>query len=172
MALLRVVHASDLPDPATLLGRLAGGQGSVAAPGAAAAPASSAAPSASVATYNDLIERIEKAGKRILGLQLRDQVGLVRFGPGEIVLRPLRPLGPDFPRELAAAAKEVTGTIWTVTFTDAGGEPSLQQQERIAEEQVRAQVLAEPNVRALIEAFPEATLETITPLSVTQAQGS
>ena len=160
MALLRLVHAADLPDPATLLARLAGGQGNVTAP-SAPPPAPPPAPNASVVTFNQLIEHIEKAGKRILGLQLRDHVGLVRFAPGEIVLRPLRPLGPEFPRELAASAKEVTGTTWAVSFTDAGGEPSLQQQERIAEEQVRAAVLDEPDVRALLDAFPDATLESV-----------
>lgn len=160
MALLRLVHAADLPDPATLLARLASGQGSVAAPSAAPS-APPPAPTGSVATFNDLIVAIEGAGKRILGLQLRDQVGLVQFAPGEIVLRPLRPLGPDFPRELAASAKEVTGSTWAVSFTDAGGEPSLQQQERIAEEQVRATVLKEPGVRALMDAFPDATLESV-----------
>ena len=162
MALLRVVHAADLPDPATLLARLANGQGSVAAPSGAPAPtAPPPAPAATIATYNDLIAAIEGAGKRILGLQLRDHVGLVRFAPGEITLRPLRPLGPDFARELAAAAKDVTGATWAVGFTDAGGEPSLQQQERIAEEQVRAAVMGEPNVRALLDAFPDASLESI-----------
>ena len=162
MALLRVVHAADLPDPATLLARLASGQGSVAAPSGAPAPtAPPPAPAATIATYNDLIAAIEGAGKRILGLQLRDHVGLVRFAPGEITLRPLRPLGPDFARELAAAAKDVTGATWAVGFTDAGGEPSLQQQERIAEEQVRAAVMGEPNVRALLDAFPDASLESI-----------
>ena len=162
MALLRVVHAADLPDPATLLARLSSGQGAVAAPGAAPAPPPPA-PTASVTpvTFHDLIDRIEQLGRRILALQLRDQVGLVSFAPGEIVLRPLRPLGPDFPRELAASAKEVTGSTWSVSFTDAGGEPSLQQQEQMAEEKMRAAVLEEPNVRALIEAFPDATLESV-----------
>jgi DNA polymerase-3 subunit gamma/tau len=169
MALLRLVHAADLPDPATLLARLASGQGSAtlvsAAPSASPPPALSA--SAAPASFNELIERIEGAGKRILGLQLRDQVGLVRFGPGEIVLRPLRPLGPDFPRELAASAKEVTGTTWAVSFTDQGSEPSLQQQEQMAEEKMRAAVLEEPEVRSLLDAFPDATLE-----SVSQVKGA
>ena len=163
MALLRVVHAADLPDPATLLARLSSGQGAVAAPSVGSAPPPPPAPTASAApvTFNDLIDRIEQLGRRILALQLRDQVGLVSFAPGEIVLRPLRPLGPDFPRELAASAKEVTGSTWSVSFTDAGGEPSLQQQEQMAEEKMRAAVLEEPNVRALIDAFPDATLESI-----------
>ena len=163
MALLRLVHAADLPDPAALLARLSGASQSAstqtAAPSASPPPAE---PSGAQITFNDLIDRIEQLGKRILALQLRDQVGLVSFAPGEIVLRPLRPLGPDFPREFSASAKEVTGTIWSVSFTDAGGEPSLMQQEQMAEEKMRAAVLEEPNVRALIDAFPDATLESVT----------
>jgi DNA polymerase-3 subunit gamma/tau len=161
MALLRLIHAADLPDPAALLARLAGGQGAVSAPASPTAAAPPPAPTTSIDSFNALIGAIEGAGKQLLGLQLRDQVGLVRFAPGEIVLRPLRPLGNDFPRELAAAAKEVSGATWQVSFTDAGGEPSLQQQERMAEESVRAAVLEEPNVRALLEAFPGATLESV-----------
>ncbi len=157
MALLRIVHAADLPDPATLLARLSNSPQSAIKETAAL----SGSPPDNAATFNDLIDRIEQLGKRILALQLRDQVGLVSFAPGEIVLRPLRPLGPDFPRELAASAKEVTGSTWSVSFTDAGGEPSLQQQEQMAEEKMRAAVLEEPNVRALIGAFPDATLESI-----------
>jgi DNA polymerase-3 subunit gamma/tau len=162
MALLRVVHAADLPDPAALLARLSGGQGASSAPSAPSSPPPGG-PSASAAptSFNQLIERIEGAGKQILGLQLRDQVGLVSFAPGEIVLRPLRPLGPDFPRELAASAKEVTGMTWSVSFTDQGGEPSLLQQEKIAEDKMRAAVLEEPGVRDLLEAFPDATLESV-----------
>jgi DNA polymerase-3 subunit gamma/tau len=91
---------------------------------------------------------------------LHDQVGLVSFSPPELVLKPLRPLGAEWTRDLANALKEVTGTRWTVSFTDQGGEPSLQQQELIAEETMRADVLAEPNVRAVMETFPDATLES------------
>jgi DNA polymerase-3 subunit gamma/tau len=48
-----------------------------------------------------------------------------------------------------------------VRLTDEGGAPSLQQQEVMAEERMRAEVLEEPNVRALLDEFPDATLETI-----------
>ncbi|MEO5578912.1 MAG: DNA polymerase III subunit gamma/tau [Sphingomicrobium sp.] len=170
MALLRLVHAADLPDPATLLARLSSGQGSAAATGAASsAPLDAPPPAASTALSNfpAFIDAIEREGEHHLGQQLRDHVGIVNFGEGELVLRPLRPLGPDFARKLADAARKITGRAWQISFTDAGGEPSLQQQERIAEEQVRAAVLEEPDVRALIEAFPDASLE-----SVTQSKGA
>jgi DNA polymerase III subunit gamma/tau len=159
MALLRLIHAADLPDPAALLARLAGGEGA-STPAAAAAPPS--APSAP-ASYRELVERLRNGGKRILAQELHDQVALVSFMPPELVLKPLRPLGAEWSRDLAAALKEATGSRWTVSFTDQGGEPSLQQQEQIAEETLRAAVLDEPNVRAVLETFPEATLDSFGP---------
>ena len=162
MALLRLVHAADLPDPAALLTRLGSGQGSVSAPAAAPAappPGPVAGPPASFAA---LVKLLDGDGKRILAQELHDQVGLVTYDPPNLVLKPLRPLGATWARDLAAALKSSTATSWQVSFTDAGGEPSLQQQEKIAEEQVRAAVLDEPNVRALIEVFPDASLESVT----------
>jgi len=160
MALLRLVHAADLPDPATVLAKLS----NEAAPGptrTAGAPSRPAAPKADVpGDFPGFVKQLEAAGMHRLGLQLHDHVGLVRYAPGELVVRPQKPLGPDFARELAAAAKTATGISWTVTFSDEGGEPSLREKEAMAEERVRSEVLAEPNVQAVLEAFPEAALES------------
>jgi DNA polymerase-3 subunit gamma/tau len=159
MALLRLIHAADLPDPAALVAKLSGSGALAPAAAAPSPPAEPSGPSAP-ASYRELIDRLNGSGKRILAQELHDQVGLVSFAPNELVLKPLRPLGAEWTRDLAAALKEVTGSRWTVSFTDQGGEPSLQQQEQIAEETVRAAVLDEPNVRAVMETFPDATLES------------
>jgi len=161
MALLRLIHAADLPDPSELIRHIRGEGGSqpsatTTTPAPAAPP-----PAAPPASFAELIDRLESKGEHHLGQQLRDYVGLVEFAPGSLILRPLRPLGPDFSRKLADSAKKVTGEVWQVRFTDQGGEPSLHEQERMAEEQVRADVLGEPNVRVLLEQFPDATLETL-----------
>jgi DNA polymerase-3 subunit gamma/tau len=91
---------------------------------------------------------------------LHDQVGLVRYAPPELALKPTRPLGQDWPRDAANALKAVTGASWTVLLSDEAGEPSLLDQEKIAEERVRSDVLADPNLRAVMDAFPDAELET------------
>jgi len=161
MALLRLIHAAEMPDPSTLAAMLAGG-GAVAVVPSASSAAPPAEPKASLPLdFPALVAAVESQGKQLLGVQLRDHVGLVSFEPGEMVLKPLKPLGADFSRELAAAAKQATGQSWQVRLTDEGGSPSLQQQEAMAEERVRAAVLEEPNVRALLEEFPDATLESI-----------
>jgi DNA polymerase-3 subunit gamma/tau len=159
MALLRLIHAADLPDPASVLSRLSGEAGAV--PVSAPAPSKPASPSAQLPTnFPALIASLERSGRHQLAVQLHDQVGLVRFAPPELVLRPLRPLGGDWPRDLAAALKDATGGSWQVSFSDDTGEPSLLDQEKIAEERVRSEVLADPAVRAAFEAFPDATLES------------
>src|SRR3954471_13780412 len=159
MALLRLIHAADMPDPATLLQRLSG-EGTVAAP--ASTPASKVSgPSAKLpADFPALINRFEEGGRRQLAVQLHDQVGLVRYAPPELVLKPTRPLGGDWPRELSAALKTLTGASWQVSLSDEPGEPSLLDQEKMAEERVRADVLADPNVRGVMDAFPDAELES------------
>jgi DNA polymerase-3 subunit gamma/tau len=161
MALLRLIHAAEMPDPSALAALLAGG-GAATAPTSAPAAKPPAQPKASLPLdFPALVDAVESQGKQLLGVQLRDHVGLVSFVPGEMVLKPLKPLGADFSRELAAAAKQATGQNWQVRLTDEGGSPSLQQQEAMAEERMRAAVLEEPNVRALLDEFPDASLESI-----------
>jgi DNA polymerase-3 subunit gamma/tau len=159
MALLRVIHAAEMPDPASLLQRLSS-EGAAASP--AAAPVSKGdAPTAQIpADYPALIAALEHAGKHQLALQLHDQVGLVRYAPPELVVKPLRPLGADWSRDVTLALKAATGASWQIALSDESGEPSLLDQEKMAEERVRADVLADPNVRAVMDAFPDAELES------------
>jgi DNA polymerase-3 subunit gamma/tau len=159
MALLRLIHASELPDPSALIGILQGDQ-----PATAARQVPAAAPSAPTASlpadFPALVAFLEKSGRNQVALQLHDQVGLVRYVPGELAVKPLKPLGADWPRGLAEVLKSVTGTKWAVSIADDGAQPSLLEQEKMAEERVRADVLADPNVAAVLEAFPEASLES------------
>lgn len=159
MALLRLIHAADLPDPATLLAKLSG-EGAVVAP----SPVSAAGPSGATAQLPPdlpaLVRFLEQSGKHNLAVQLHDQVGVIRYAAPELVLKPMRPLGGNWSRELAATLKALTGTSWQVSLSDEPGEPSLLDQEKMAEERVRADVLADPNVRSVIDAFPDAELES------------
>ncbi len=159
MALLRLIHAADLPDPAVLVAKLSGEEASVTSTPAAASK-SNGATAALPPDFPSLVKFLEKSGKHSLAVQLHDQVGLVRYAPPELVLKPTRPLGGDWPRTLGNELKFVTGATWRVSLSDEAGEPSLFDQEKIAEERVRADVLADPNVRAVMDAFPDAQLET------------
>ncbi|MFL6760581.1 DNA polymerase III subunit gamma/tau [Sphingomonas sp.] len=159
MALLRLIHAADMPDPASLVAKLTG-DGTAAPTSSAPASKPSGANAQLPADFPALIRLLERSGRHNLAVQLHDQVGLVRYAPPELIVRPSKPLGGDWPRELALELKSITGTVWKVSFADEPGEPSLLDQEKMAEERVRADVLADPNVRAVMDAFPDAELET------------
>jgi len=159
MAILRLIHSAELPDPAALIQQLSG-VATAAAP-QAGAPTATPGPSARMpGDFAALIQALESDGKHQLALQLHDQVGLVRYAPPELVVKPLRPLGADWPRELASALKGITKANWTVSIADDGAEPSLLEQEKMAEEKVRSDVLQDPAVKAAFESFPDAELES------------
>jgi len=159
MALLRLIHAADLPDPGALLAKLTG-DGAGLAPATARVGGSTTSAATLPADFAGLVKLLEASGKHSVAVQLHDQVGVVRYAPPELVLKPMRPLGGDWPREVAAVLKSLTATRWEVSLSDEAGEPSLLDQEKIAEDRVRAEVFANANVQAVMESFPGAELET------------
>jgi DNA polymerase-3 subunit gamma/tau len=159
MVLLRLIHAADMPDPAALIAKLTG-EGAPTVTASAPRARSSGPTERLPADFAGLVGAVERSGKHLLAQQLHDQVSLVRYAPPELVLKPMRPLGSDWSRDLALALKSATGTSWQVSLSDEAGEPSLLDQEKIAEERVRADVLADPTVRAVMDAFPDSELES------------
>jgi DNA polymerase III subunit gamma/tau len=152
MALLRVVHASSLPDPGELVRRLESG---AAAPPPPAAVTAAEPVSALPATFEAMITAIEQAGKHLVAQRLRDEVGLIDYAPPRLIIRPMRPF--DL-RDLAQVLKDITGSAWLIEAQDAPAQPTLREQERTAESAARDAIMAHPIVSAALTQFPEAEL--------------
>ena len=163
MALLRVVHASQLPDPGELARKLMSGEAVAAAPVAPVGAAAPAAPAAETPmqafpeSFEVLVARIDKSSP-LLGQQLHDFVGLVRYAPPHLALRPIKPLPGDFGRQLATVLKTLTNSAWEVDLSDAPSEPSLLQQEQAAAQAARDEILNAPMVAQVRSVFPDAEL--------------
>jgi len=155
MGLLRVVHASQLPDPAELLRRLQSGEPMPVDAAAPAAPASPAAPPPVRApdSFASLIEGIERRHAH-LAQQLHDHASLVRYAPPELVLHPERPIDGN----IAKALNDVFPIDWKVSMADTPGEPTLRRKELAAVDAERQSKLDHPIVAAALAAFPGAQL--------------
>jgi DNA polymerase-3 subunit gamma/tau len=168
MALLRVIHASELPDPGTLLERLAGGEGGAvrsSSPAAAApaprAPAASAP--AAPATFLDLVVLLKGSGKQPwLAQQLEDDFRLVAYAPPTLLLQSAKTRDSAVVDQtlgkLRLALAGLFGEKWRVEISDGEAQPTIGEQEKAAEQRRRQSVLDTPLVKAAFEAFPGAEL--------------
>jgi DNA polymerase III subunit gamma/tau len=172
MALLRLVHAAELPDPGELIRRIASGEAPVPAAasatapaGAGHAPASAAPPSPEPrfpADFRALYDAVYAERPR-LALHLHDDVGLIDYAPPVLRLRPLKPLQGEFTRDLVAALRNLTGVVWQVELSEGAAAPSLLEQEKASEAAARQAILDSPIVKAAFDAFPEAELIEYSP---------
>ncbi len=180
MVLIRLCHVAEIPTPGDLVRRLTssaaapmpagaaspgpggGGGGARAVANGAAVIAPDAAPAAPrLATFRDVVALVSDQKEAMLHAHLLHSVHLVRFAPPVIELRPQ----PDAPRDLApklaALLSEVTGTRWTIAMSAATGEPTLAEQGNAADAARRTAAADHPLVRAILETFPGARIDTV-----------
>ncbi len=158
MVILRVIHASQLPDPGELARRIQDGVSSTihqSAPSVPQAQSVTAQPS----SFAELVAALEKAGKHVLGDQLRREFGLVSFEPPLLTIRPLKPQpDPSYQAKMQQMIRDILGSHWRLEIKEEASAPSLAEQEAAHEAEARQAILATPLVKAAFDAFPEAEL--------------
>lgn len=162
MALLRVMHAATMPDPAELARMLREGvPAGLAAPQGGEQARLPSEPSAALPrTMQDLVALVDRS-KPSLANHLNDCAALVSLDPPDVAVRLTHdwPQG-DFKRDLTQALNSaLPGTKWTVRLEESGGGATLQQQEQAEKAAARAEILETPVVKAAMAAFPDAELD-------------
>jgi DNA polymerase-3 subunit gamma/tau len=189
MAVIRLTHVADLPDPEQLLRRLSEGPGPTAAPqgrGPAPGPAVThstpratvtARPTASgaatalaiapdialarFATFASVVELIRANRDVKLLIEVETHLRLVRYAPGRIEFEPT----PDAPRDLAATLSQRlqswTGARWGVSVVAEGGAPTIAEARNADRLSAEAVAMQNPVVQAIFAAFPTARITDI-----------
>ena len=160
MALLRVQHAGELPDPGKLvkkLEELAARAPVTAAPGET--PAAVPEPAATTsADWAALVHTVEQSGQLRISQIMHDWVRVAAFKHGELSYA----LAPGYPgdpgAELRDALLRATGERWQVSRIESDAAPTLREAAEAARDAARAAVLADPMVEAALGAFPGAEL--------------
>jgi DNA polymerase-3 subunit gamma/tau len=163
MALLRLVHASDMPDPAELLRAMAQAPDAAAAPPQAPGPAPAPAPHAALpADFAGLVSLFQAHTEPALAHQLSDELRLIDYAPQETPPRLALAVRPDTRREPLAAIGRLlsgwTGTEWRIELRGEGGGPTLHEAEQAAARSRTESARADPLVGALLARFPDAEL--------------
>ncbi|MDG2520213.1 DNA polymerase III subunit gamma/tau [Caulobacter segnis] len=177
MAIIRLTYAAELPGPEEALkairegspigggpgggggggGMAAGGGGGVVAQGVAM-PQSAQQAAPVIASFEDVVRLID--AKRDIGLKLDVQrfVRPINVRPGVIEYEPAPGAPANLAGRLARAMKDWTGQHWLIATDGGGGAESAWEREKREERETRAEIEADPFVRAVMQAFPGAEI--------------
>ena len=161
MALLRVIHASTLPDPGELARKIAEGLPVGAAPAAAASsgPAEPPAPR----DLAETLERLEAAHEHHVAARARNLIRVIAFNAPVIEVSS-QGLPADLVSDFEQTIRRVLGKRWSLRVIDAPGAETLAEIKAAEATAERDAVLRSPVVAAAFEAFPEAELIGWTPI--------
>src|SRR5688572_20763741 len=154
MALLRMLHAADLPDPGALAKRL--GELAASRAGLAANGGTGGTGPASALDWRELCDKVERAGLlRVAGL-MRDWLRVIELTPGRLVYSLSPGMADDPAAELRDALLKATGERWQVERGQGEGVPTLREQAEAAKASDAERIRRTPLVEAAFAAFPDA----------------
>ncbi|ALE15978.1 DNA polymerase III subunits gamma and tau [Altererythrobacter epoxidivorans] len=161
MALLRILHAADLPDPGKLAKKIEelAERGPVAAAAPSSDSSSSTAPAASASVdWAQLVQRIDNDGQLRVAQMMRDWVRVIEIADGRLVYAVPEGISEDIGPEIRDALFKLTGMRWQVELGNDAGTPTLREQEEAEKSAADAALREEPLVKATLEAFPDAEI--------------
>ncbi|WP_374405225.1 DNA polymerase III subunit gamma/tau [Pelagerythrobacter sp.] len=157
MALLRVLHAADLPDPGKLAKKLDDmAANGVAAPASVGQGASGGASAA--LDWEALVDRVGNSGALRVEQTMRDWVRPIELTQGRLVYALAEGFAGDPAAEFRDTLSKLDGERWEIEQREAGGAPSLRERDEAAKAEAKAKLRAHPLVEAAFEAFPEAEM--------------
>ena len=162
MALLRILHAAQMPDPGKLARRIeelaaSGLTAAPAAPGAAPTPAAPAA-AAPAQDWAALVDQVDAAGQLRVAQMMRDRVRVIELGPERLIYEQADAFPDDPAPDIRDALFKLTGKRWLVERGSGAAQPSLRETAEAAAHAEEERVRADPLVKAAFEAFPDAEL--------------
>lgn len=186
MVLVRIAYVSDGPSPEELVEQLkSGGAATRSAPAGAPSgssgggpraqlrtvasaatsnaerqPVAAPMPGAQFARFEDVVAYFGAQRDIRMKSALEAGVRLVRFEVGHIEIQPLEDTSGDIARELSEKLTRASGRRWVVSIATprADAAPTLKEQAQTREDALKASAKADPLVKAVLAAFPQAEI--------------
>ena len=182
MAVIRLTHVADLPDPESLIRRLQSQPAPTTAPTASAAPQAPAtrmrhtAPvrvaqggqalaldgqTVAYTTFAQVVDLIRDKRDMKLLVEVETTLRLARYSPGRIEFEPAANAAPDLASRLGQRLQGWTGARWGVSVVSTGGAPTIAEARDKDTTLAKAEAMHNPMVQAVLAAFPGAKITEI-----------
>ena len=196
MAVIRLTHVADLPDPETLVRKLQSTQSPAAVAGGAPAgapvrhaPMLQSAPRAPVmqgnhalavapdqlqsyVTFDAILALIREKRDMPLLIEVESNLRLVRYAPGRIEFEPTARAAPDLAARLSSRLQSWTGSRWGVSVVNSGGAATVTESRDAQTHAAHTTAAQNPLVQAVLAAFPGAKITAIRTPEAMAAQAS
>jgi len=139
----------------------AGGEVTVAAPEPQPAPEAVAPPAPRLATLEDLVTLAAEVRDQRLRFFLEHHVRLVRFEPGVLEFQLADGAPTDMVQALRTFLDRHAGESWSVTVSNQPGAATLAETRDAAEKADMDAAADHPLVRAVMETFPNARIDSV-----------
>ena len=116
-------------------------------------------------TFEAVVALIGEKREIALQMDVQRYVRPVSFKPGALTYEPVAGAPANLATRLASRLREWTGRQWFVVANGQGGGETLIEQEKKAAASLRAEVEADPFVKAVLDAFPGAVVGEIKTLA-------
>ncbi|WP_010299888.1 DNA polymerase III subunit gamma/tau [Candidatus Odyssella thessalonicensis] len=172
MVLIRLAYLSDLPSAEDLLKLTSGGSSgggmlpsrvASGSTGAASTPSQPAAAAVAVPvpsisampeSFQEVLKIVAQSREPLLYSSLMQDIHLVSFNPGKIVLRLGERASTSLPTQLQTLLTDKTGQNWDVQVVKEGGAATIVDQNRQHALQMEQAALAHPIILEMMAQFP------------------
>ena len=127
----------------------------------AASPAPSAPPAVRLRRLEDVVALAAEKRDIQLKSALERDVRLVRFEEGSIEFSLAQGASHSLPQTLMRKLQDWTGQRWIVALSRDPGAPSLKEQADAREHEARKQIVTDPLVKSVLDAFPGARIVAV-----------
>ena len=182
MIMIRLAHLSNLPSPAALIKKMqessnstpptGGGKVTSTLTGGSASqhayqaqqlphPQTEGETAAYINNFEQLVELFKTNKEPLLHSWLVSDASLISFKPGKLELSLTNEIPADFPQRVSGHLRNWTGQNWVVIASNKEGAPSLLQQKKNEEENLKKELSKHPNVNKILELFPGAYINNV-----------
>ena len=114
-----------------------------------------------IKSFRELVELFNLYKEVLLYMKLYNEVKVITFEEGKLTLNIDGLNDPNFVKQITKLISKWTGRIWTVSLSDNKTGKTLAEEDIILKENKLEKIKKYPDVKKILETFPEATIHSI-----------
>ena len=120
-----------------------------------------------IKSFRQFVELFYQNREGMLHTYLYNNTKLISFKEGKVVINAEKVTNPNFSRTVARFVSKWTGRIWQVSNSTSNVGQTLYEEDVIKQQKEIELMKNDPDIKLILDKYPEATIHSITPIGET-----